>query len=374
MKKDNTIWRCDLRSQYKRYRREIDTAIKRVLNSGRYILSDEVSGFEKEFADYIGCKYVIGVGNATDGLILSLKAFGIGAGDEIITTPFTAIPTVSAIIATGAKPVFADIDEKTFLIDIDKISCLITPKTKAILPVHIFGNVVDIEKLRGIIPSDIPIIEDSAQSHGSKMNGIHTGTVGDIGVFSFYPTKNLGGYGDGGTVVTNNSKIAEKVRLMRMYGMTDKDHIIINGINSRLDELQAAILRVKLKYLDEMNRRRREIAERYKNELDNDYLSFQYVPNGVLCNYHVFAVRVNGSRDAMVDYLEKRHIQTNIYYYVPLHLQEANKCLGYQKGDFPITEQLCNQVIALPMYPELSKQKLSEVIKAVNSFTREKRR
>jgi len=374
MKKDNTIWRCDLRLQYDRYRKEIDAVIKRVLKSGRYILSDELRCFEKEFADYIGCKYVIGTGNATDGLMLSLRAFGIGTGDEVITTPFTAIPTVSAIIGVGARPVFADIDEKTFLIDINKASRLITPKTKAVVPVHIFGNVVDIEKLRRIIPPDILIIEDSAQAHGSKINSVHTGTLGDAGVFSFYPTKNLGGYGDGGAVATNNPEIAEKVRLMRMYGMTDKDHIVINGINSRLDELQAAVLRVKLKYLDGMNESRNKIAEKYKNELDNNYFSFQYIPDGVLCNYHVFAVKVRDKRDAMIDYLERRNIQANIYYYVPLHLQEANKYLAYKKGDFPVAEQLCSQVIALPMYPELTEQKLSKTIKAVNDFTRESQR
>lgn len=371
MEKDKTIWRCELRLQYHKYKKDIDASVKRVFKSGRYTLADEVYNFEKEFAKYVGCKYAVGVGNATDGLILAMKVLGIGAGDEVITTPFTAIPTISAIIATGAKPVFTDIDEKTFLIDMDKIPNFITPKTKAVIPVHIFGNVVDVQRLRTVIPSNIPVIEDSAQSHGSRINGIHSGSMGDIGVFSFYPTKNLGGYGDGGAVVTNNSNIAEKIRLMRMYGMIDKDHIAINGINSRLDELQAAILRVKLKCLDDMNERRNKIANGYKNKLDSNYLSYQYIPDNVLCNYHVFAAKVERNRNALMDYLESQQIQTNIYYPIPLHLQEANKYLGYKAGDFPIAEQLCNQVIALPMYPELSEQKLSKVIKAINKFTKE---
>lgn len=364
------ILRCDLTAQYKKYKREIDRAIKKTLESGRYTLGEEVSIFENEFADYISCGYSIGVGNATDGLILSLKAFDIGAGDEVITTPFTAIPTVSAIIATGAKPVFVDIDEKTFLIDIDKILSFITHKTKAIVPVHIFGNVVDVKRLRSIIPENIPIIEDSAQSHGSKINGMHSGGIGDIGVFSFYPTKNLGGYGDGGALVTNNPEIAKKIRLLRMYGMIDKDHILINGINSRLDELQASILKVKLKYLNEMNQLRNKIANEYKEGLNKQYFTFQHIPDNVFCNYHVFAVRVSYSRDELIDYLEKEKVQTNIYYSIPLHLQEANKFLGYSEGDFPNTEKLCSQVLALPMYPELTSQNVKKIITTINKFVK----
>lgn len=231
------ILRCDLAAQYRRYEKEINAAIQKVLESGRYTLAEEVSAFEADFAKYLGCKYVIGVGNGTDGLILSMKAVGVGEGDEVLTTPFTAIPTVSAIIAAGAKAVFVDIKKDSFLIDIDRIPKFVTAKTKAVIPVHIFGNVVDVDRLKRIIPNNIPIIEDAAQAHGCKMNGKYAGTMGDIGVFSFYPTKNLGGYGDGGAIVTNNPDIAEQLKLKRMYGMVDKDHIVINGVNSRLDEL-----------------------------------------------------------------------------------------------------------------------------------------
>ncbi len=362
------IWRCDLAPQYMKYRNEINMAIEKVLKSGRYTLSDEVSAFEAEFGEYIGCKHCIGVGNATDGLILSLKVLEIGEGDEVITTPFTAIPTVSAIIATGARPVFVDIDEKTFLIDIEQIQNYISSKTKAIIPVHIFGNVVDVEKLRTAIPNHISIVEDAAQAHGSQINGKKAGCSGDLGVFSFYPSKNLGGYGDGGAVITNDSELASKIKLMRMYGMIDKDHIIINGVNSRLDELQAAILRVKLKYLDEMNQSRNKISEEYKRRLDDQYFTFQEIPENIFCNFHVFAARINGSRNGLMEYLEGKQIQTNIYYLLPLHLQNANRYLAYQRGDFPVAEKLCDDVIALPMYPELSKQKVEKTILTINKY------
>jgi len=368
------IWRCDLQSQYKKYRGEIDAAIKKVLISGRYTLGEQVELFEEEFSGYLGCKHTIGVGNATDGLILSLKALEIGEGDEVITTPFTAIPTVSAIIAAGAKPVFADVDEKTFLIDIERIPDFITQKTRAIIPVHIFGNVVDVKKLRSLIPANIPVIEDAAQAHGSKIGNIMAGTMGDIGVFSFYPTKNLGCYGDGGAVVTNNPKIAGKIKLMRMYGMIDKDTIIINGINSRLDELQAAVLRKKLKYLDEMNGLRSRIAKKYREGIDGRHFSFQHISDNVFCNYHVFSARIGSGRDEMTAYLEKCKIQTNVYYRVPLHLQKANRYLGYSRGALPKAEKLCGEIIALPMYPELTDQAVKKVIRTVNLFIKKYRR
>lgn len=364
------IFRCDLTAQYRKYKDEINTAIQRVLESGRYTLADELSAFEADFADYLGCKYAIGVANGTDGLIISMKAFGIGEGDEVITTPFTAIPTVSAIIATGAKPVFVDIDEKTFLIDIYQIPKLITSRTKAIVPVHIFGNVVHIEGLRRMIPDDIPIIEDAAQAHGSKINGKHAGSIGDIGVFSFYPTKNLGGYGDGGAVVTSNPEIAERIKLMRMYGMIDKDHIVINGVNSRLDELQAAILKVKLRHLDQMNQRRNEIVKEYKRNLDSQYFTLQQINDNVYCNFHVFTARLGVHRDKLIQYLDKHNIQSNIYYAIPLHLQEANRYLKYYRGDLPNAEKLCDEAIALPIYPELPDQILKDIITTLKEFSK----
>lgn len=361
------IWRCDLVPQYKAYEEEIDKAIKRVLNSGRYILANEVTAFEKEFADYIGTKYAVGVANATDALTLSLMILDIKPGDEVITTPFTAIPTVSAIIDAGAKPVFVDVDEETFLMDIKKVKAAITKKTKAIIPVHIFGNVIDINDLKNVV-GDIPIIEDASQAHGSKLNNKNVGSFGVMGVFSFYPTKNLGAYGDGGIIVTDNEDYYKKAKLLRMYGMVDYNHIVINGINSRLDELQAAILRVKLKYLDDMNDKRNKIAKRYISKLNPEKFIHQKIESNIYSNYHVFVSRYNGNRQELIDYLNSKNIQTNIYYSMPIYLQEANKYLGIKKGEFPVVEKLCDEVIALPLYPELRIDTQEIIIQKINEF------
>lgn len=363
------IWRCDLLPEYQKYKKEINTAIQRVLNSGRYTLGDEVKKFEEQFANYFKIKYAISVANGTDAIILSLKALDIGTDDEIITTPFTAIPTVSAIIAVGAKPVFVDIDPETYLVDINQIQKAITKKTKAIMPVHLFGNVVDIKKIRKIVGKKIFIIEDACQAHGSKIEGIFAGTLGDIGTFSFYPTKNIGGYGDGGMIVTNNTKIAKKLKLLRMYGMVDKDHIVINGINSRLDELQAAILSIKLKHLEETNDKRQIISQKYIQLLNPKLLTHQMNNENIYHNYHVFASKVNKNRNKLMRYLDLQNIQTNIYYPLPLHLQKANKFLNYKLGDFPIAEELSQKIIALPMYPELTSTKTDFIIKKINNFS-----
>jgi dTDP-4-amino-4,6-dideoxygalactose transaminase len=361
------IFRCDLVPQYEAYKTEILAAIERTLNSGRYIMASETEIFEKEFAKYIGTSKMISVGNATDGLILSIKALGIKPGDEIITTPFTAIPTISAIIASGATPVFADIENDTYLVDINKVAEKITSKTKAIMPVHIFGNVVDICKLQHIAP-EIPIIEDAAQAHGSTISGKKAGSMGVLGVFSFYPTKNLGAYGDGGCIATNDLSLDKKLRLLKMYGMEDKDHIVINGVNSRLDEIQAAILSVKLKYLDEMNLKRVHIVERYRNELNPKRFICQKIPDGVVSNYHVLCVRFNGDRGRFMQYMSDNGIQTNVYYEIPLHLQEATRYLNYKQGDFPIAEGLCSEVVALPLYPELPNNILDQIIDTINNY------
>jgi len=364
------IWRCDLVPQYEAYKGEIHEAINRVLSSGRYILATEVTAFEKEFAEYLGSKFAIGVANGTDALTLSLMILNIGRGDEVITTPFTAIPTVSAIIDAGATPVFVDVDENTFLMDLSKVESAITKRTKAIMPVHIFGNVVDIEKLKQIV-GDIPIIEDASQAHGSKLDEKKVGSLGNFGVFSFYPTKNLGAYGDGGMIVTNNAEYAKKAKLLRMYGMVDYNHIVINGINSRLDELQAAILRIKLKHLDEMNNKRNIIAQKYIEELNPAKFIHQKINSNVYSNYHVFVSKFKGNRSDFVSFLDSIGIQTNIYYLIPLHLQEANKFLGYKLGDFPNAEKLCKEVIAHPLYPELPINTLNQIINSMNDYFKE---
>jgi len=362
------IWRCDLVPQYLAYKAEIDAAIAGVLGTGRYVLADQGARFEEEFARYLGVKHVIGVGNATDGLTLALGAVGVGPGDEVITTPFTAIPTAAAIVDAGAKPVFVDVCPDTWLMDIDKVAAAITPRTRAVMPVHIFGNVLDVDHLRSAIGPNLPIVEDAAQAHGSTLAGVQAGTMGNCGVFSFYPTKNLGGYGDGGAVVTNDSGIAEGLRLKRSYGMVDKDHIRSDGINSRLDELQAAVLRVKLRHLDDMNAQRRRIAARYIAEVDPALFRYQNVADSVVPNFHVFSARCRGEREPLVHRLDEQGIQTNVYYPMPLYRQEAHRERCRDQQPLPHAEALCERILALPLYPEMTEDTHTIVIDALNRF------
>ena len=309
---EDMIWRCDLVPQYKEYQREIHEAMEGVLLSGRYILAENVQAFEREFSEYIGSKYGIGVNSGTDALILALGCFDLKPGDEVILPPFTAIPTYSAVRHSGATSVFVDIDPHTFLMDLDRVKNALTSRTKAIVPVHLFGNAVDIERLRDIVGPDVFILEDCAQSHGAAVRGKKTGVLGDISAFSFYPTKNLGAYGDGGIILTDNKDFAETIRLRRMYGMINKDEFIIDGINSRLDELQAAILRVKLKHLNAMNARRAELAALYASLLDPEYIQPQKVQDGITAVHHVYSVLCRDRRDELIGFLEQRNCLTII--------------------------------------------------------------
>jgi dTDP-4-amino-4,6-dideoxygalactose transaminase len=363
------IWRCDLLAQYHACQREIDAAMSRVLQSGRYLLAEENKAFEAEFAAYVGTRRAIGVANGTDALILAMKALGVGPGDEVITTPFSAIPTVSAIVDTGAKPVFVDVHGDTFLLDVEQVKAAITPRTKAILPVHIFGNVVDIRRLRSLVGPEIPIVEDACQAHGSTLGGVKAGGMGDCSAFSFYPTKNLGGYGDGGLVASNRDDLIDRISLLRTYGMTDYHHIETHGRNSRLDELQAAVLRVKLPHLEAMNQRRRQIAKRYLRDLPDRLFVFQKIPDNVVSNQHVFVCRFLGDRSRFMAFCDEHGLQTNIYYLLPLHLQQANAHLGMKPGALPVVEQLCNEVVALPMYPELPSEILDRILEIVNQYS-----
>lgn len=364
---NDMIWRCDLERHNAAFREPIAAAVRRVLESGRYTLAGEVAAFEREFAAYLGVDHVVSVANGTDGLILALRALGVGPGDDVVTTPFTAIPTVSAIVAAGARPVFADVDPRTFLVDVDQMAAAVSARTKVVMPVHIFGNVADVERLRALLPAHVRIVEDACQAHGSTLRGGQAGTMADAGVFSFYPTKNLGGCGDGGAIVTRDEGLAKRLRLLRMYGMTDKDHTVTDGVNSRLDEIQAAILRVKLPHLDAMNRRRAEIAQCYRARLDERWFEHQAIPEGVFCNYHVHAVRFRGDRQRLIDGLERVGVQTNVYYVLPLHLQEAHRHLGFGPGAFPQAERLCGDVLALPMYAELDDATVDIVIERANT-------
>jgi len=362
------VWRCDLTPQYYQYREEIHQAIDDVLESGRYILGENVDRFEREFADYIGCQFGVGVNSGTDALLLALSCFDLQPGDEIITTPFTAIPTYSAIRHVGAKPVFVDIDPDTFLIDLKKVKNALTPATKAIIPVHLFGNAVDVEQLRDVVGPDVFILEDCAQSHGASVHGRKTGSFGDISAFSFYPTKNLGGYGDGGMVLTNNKDFADLIRLRRMYGMVNKDEIVLDGINSRLDELQAAILRVKLKYLDKLNNQRRELASLYASLLDENRIRHPVEREGVNSVFHVYCVLCKGHRDELVTFLADRNIQTNVYYPQPLYLQKSYRKDFQTHPSLPEVERISQNIIALPFYPEISEKLIHEVVSSIDQF------
>jgi dTDP-4-amino-4,6-dideoxygalactose transaminase len=362
------IFRVDLQAQYLAYRAEIDAAVARVLGGGRYTLGPELEQFEDEFARYLHVPDVIGVADGTRAIVLALRVLGVKPGAEVITTPFTAIPTIGAIIEAGAVPVLVDIDPDTYLVDLDQVAAAVTSKTRAVVPVHVFGNVVDIPALRERIGPAIFIVEDAAQAHGSRLGASFAGTMGDIGTFSFYPTKNLGGYGDGGAIVCHNPTIARELRMLRNHGMRDKDICDTPGTNSRLDELQAAILRAKLTHLDEMNAARTRLVARYLEVLPSNRFRPQKVPPGVVTNWHVFELRFNGDRDGLVRHLEARNIQCNVYYVVPHHLQPALANLGYRQGSLPQTEKVCREVIALPLYPEMSEQIVDDVVGVIHEF------
>ena len=362
------ILRNNLVSEYLKYQLEIDSAILNVLKSGRYTLSEKVSAFESEFASYNNTSYCLGVASGTDAIILALRACGIRDGDEVITTPYTAYATISAIISAGGVPIFVDVCEDSYLIDLDKVLSAIGPKTKAVVPVHLFGNVVDIDRLRTIVGQNIYIIEDASQSHGSLMKKRKSGSFGDIGCFSFYPTKNIGGYGDGGAIITNNNSLYDKIKLMRMYGMRDKDHVEIHGINSRLDEIQAAILSVKLRYLDKFNHQRNVIAKKYISGLSGELFSHQKILKNTFSNYHIFQSRYMGDRDSLIDHLKENDIQANIYYLFPHHLQKSLSYLKYSAGDFPVSEKLSTNVIALPLYPEIELDTIDHIISVINNY------
>ena len=378
----NKINFLDLTSQYKSIKSEIDIAIKRVLDNGQFIGGKEVEEFEKEIAKFCGLKYAISVNSGTDALFLSLKALGIGKGDEVITTPFTFIATAEIIANCGAKPVFVDIDPKTFNIDPNSVlkylSTLRTKKRpKAIIPVHLFGQIADMDRIMRIARKyKLYVIEDAAQAIGAEYKGKKAGSIGDVGCFSFFPSKNLAAYGDGGMVVTNNKKIADKIRLLRNHGSSPKEKYLnlIVGTNSRLDALQAAILRVKLKYLPKWSKKRAEKATYYSTHLvtqsPNDLVT-PYIAPGHTHIFHQYTIRTK-NRDQLKKYLEKNGIPTMIYYPLPLHFQPAFKYLSYKKADFPEVEKAAKEVLSLPIYPELKKAEQDFIIRKIKEFYEKK--
>ncbi|NQT75362.1 MAG: DegT/DnrJ/EryC1/StrS family aminotransferase [Candidatus Omnitrophica bacterium] len=356
-----------LKRQYEAIKGEIKGPIEKVMQSGGFILGEDVKLFEQEFAEYCGVKYGVGVNSGTDALFLACLACGIGKGDEVIVMPYTYIATTLAISMTGARPVFVDIDEKTYNIDISKIEKAITAKTKAILPVHLYGHPVDMDPLMEIAKKrGLKVIEDCAQAHGALYKNKKVGSFGDASCFSFYPTKNLGAFGDGGMVMTSSEKIKEKLVFLRDYGRKGRYEHIMKGYNSRLDTLQAAILRIKLRHLDEWDEKRRLNAALYTKLFKEKQLDIitPYEAEYARHVYHLYAVRVK-NRGKVMEKLQDNGVRTLVHYPIPIHLQEAYKDLGHKKGDFPVSERCCGEILSLPMYPELSEEEIGYVVETL---------
>lgn len=363
---NETIPALDLKAQYASIREEILTAVSAVLEAQHFILGPQVQALEKEVPAYLNCNFGVGVASGTDALILALRACGIGPGDEVVCPSFTYIATADSVSLLGATPVFVDIEPKTFTMDVHKIEERITPRTKAIIPVHLYGQATDLDPILEIARRrNLRVIEDNAQAIGSTYKGKHVGTIGDIGCLSFFPSKNLGACGDGGMVVTNSDAIAKRLRSLRAHGSVKKYFSEEQGWNSRLDEIQAAILRVKLRHLDSWSRGRRANAARYDALLEG--ITGVAVPTVADWGSHVFhqyTIRVPRRDKALKD-LADRGIASTVYYPWPIHLQPVYKTLGYKRGDFPETERACEEALSLPIYPELTETQMKRVADAI---------
>jgi dTDP-4-amino-4,6-dideoxygalactose transaminase len=362
----------DLRPAYERHRAAYEAAMRRVFARGWFVLGPEVEAFEVEFAAYHGAKHAIGVASGTDALELALRAAGLGPGDEAITVAHTAVATVCGIERAGARPVLVDIDPRSYTIDPRAVEAAITPRTRAIVPVHLYGQPADLPALVGIARRhDLCLIEDCAQAHGARHGGRLVGTLGDLGAFSFYPTKNLGAFGDGGAVLTDDAALAARLRRLRDYGQAERYHHAERGVNSRLDELQAALLRVKLAHLDEHNAERRRLAACYLAGLCGVGLP-RAVPDETTAEhvYHLFAVR-HPERDRLRARLNALGVETFIHYPIPIHLQPAYADLGYRAGSLPITERVAREVFSLPLFVGLGEGRLVRVMEAVAAARRE---
>ena len=349
---------------------DLEEAVLQVLRSGQYIGGAAVKAFEDAFATSVGTSHAVGCNSGTDALILGLRALEIGPGDEVITCSFSFFPTAEAISAVGATPVFVDVDPTTYLIDLDQIEAAITPATKALMPVHLFGRPVDMTRLMAIAKAHhLNVVEDCAQATGARWNGQPVGSFGDVGCFSFFPTKNLGAAGDGGAATTNDAGIAQTMRELAVHGMPERYLHTALGYNSRLDAMQAAVLNVKLPRLTGWVERRTEIAARYRDQLaDLPGLCLPSTEPGH--SWNQFVVRINSDRDGFRQILQDRGVSTIIYYPIPIHSQPAYAHLGQAKGSLPITEQLCQQVLSLPIFPELSEQQQQTVIATLHKLLR----
>ncbi len=358
----------DLQAQYQHLKPEIDAAIARVIANASFIMGPEVRAFETAFAGFCSARHAIGVSSGTAALELTLRSLDIGPGDEVITTPFTFIATAEAISAVGATPVFADIDPVSYNLDPKAAEHAVTSRTRAILPVHLYGQPADMEALRDIAQRHgLFLIEDAAQAHGAEYRGRRVGTLGHAACFSFYPGKNLGCYGDGGAVVTNDSTLAARVAKLRDHGRSSKYIHDEVGFGHRLDALQAAILGAKLPHLDSANAARRRLAERYNALLADIEVALPYTPPEVTPVYHLYVIRTP-RRDVVLEQLQREGIDAGVHYPLPLHLQPAYRCLGLEKGRFPVAEAAAEQVISLPIFPEMTEEQQDRVVNALRSI------
>lgn len=357
----------DLSKQHESIADELKAAINRVVDSGRFVLGEEVETFENAFASYLGVSHCIGVASGTDAIQLALMGLGIGDGDEVITAANTCVPTIVGISTTGAIPVLADVDHATLTLDPGDVARAITPRTRAVVPVHLYGHPCDMNAISEVVTStNIAIVEDCAQAHGSKHNDNLCGTLGECASFSFYPTKNVGALGDGGAVVTDDPDVADRIRAFHQYGRKTGYEHPSSGINSRLDEIQAAVLQVKLKYVNDSWKLRKTIAEAYDNQIVNDWVTPIATADWALTNHHLYVVRTP-HRDALQKHLADKGIMTAVHYPEPIHAIEAYRDLGAPSA-FPESERACAEVLSLPMYPGMRTSHVDAVIETINAY------
>lgn len=358
----------DLVGQYNTIKTEVDDAIGKVLQNGQFILGPKVTELESEIAKYHGVKHAVGVASGTDALVLALRALDIGPGDEVIVPAFTFFATAEAVSTVGATPVFVDIELETYCIDTNQIEDKITGNTKAIIPVHLYGHAADMDAIMAIAEKhNLKVIEDNAQAFGAEYKGRKTGSMGHVSCFSFFPSKNLGTYGDGGMLATNDEQVTDKVKMLRAHGWKQKYFPITIGYNSRLDELHAAILLVKLKYVDDWNKKRTAVAQQYNELLKSADVIIPIEAPYARHVYHMYVIRTQ-RRNELQSYLKENDIASAIYYPVPLHLLDAYNHLGYAKGAFPNSEKACEETLAIPMYPDMPKEQIELTVKAIHGF------